>query len=123
MDEKNVKAEYRRLISILKKAEVPQQIIEALKPLLDNLAWQRIKLDETRDAIRSSSVAIPYDNGGNQKGIRENPLFKGYESLWKAYMAGLEKFTSYLPKDVAEETTSATISMIEQVKAMKKAKA
>ena len=59
-------------------------------------------IDETREQIKNTSVAIPYDNGGGQKGIRENPLFKGYEGLWKAYMSGMSKILDELPEEAAK---------------------
>ena len=42
---------------------------------------------------------MPYDNGGGQRGIRENPAFKGYESLWKAYMQGMNRILDTLPPE------------------------
>ena len=62
----------------------------------------KARLDEARNAITGTTVAIPYDNGGGQKGIRENPAFKGYEALWKAYMNGFSKLLEYVPRDVVE---------------------
>jgi hypothetical protein len=44
---------------------------------------------------------VAYDNGGGQKGIRENPLFKGYENLWRSYMAGMSKIIDCLPDEIA----------------------
>jgi len=38
-------------------------------------------------------------------------------------MVGLEKYTSYLPKELQEEAAGDSLSVLEQVKNMKKAKA
>ena len=73
--------------------------MKALESVIENTAWMRVKLDDTRESIKGSGVAIPYNNGGGQKGIRENPLFKGYQSLWKSYMSGMETIIACLPKD------------------------
>jgi len=121
MNAKTVNKERKRLKGLLEQAGVPQSQQEALEPVIDNLAWQRVKLDETRNAIKESKVAIAYDNGGGQKGIRENPLYKGYVTLWRAYMVGFEKFTSYLPAEAQEAEKSACITVLEQVRNMKKA--
>ena len=48
---------------------------------------------------------MPYDNGGGQKGIRENPAFKGYESLWKAYMQGMNRILDTLPPEQIQAAT------------------
>lgn len=94
--------EKQRLMSLLFDCNLKQSRIDALEPIVDNIAWMKAKLDETRETIKNTSVVIPYDNGGGQKGLRENPLFKGYESLWKSYMSGVNMIFSNLPKVIAE---------------------
>lgn len=95
--------EKQRLEALLFSCGISDARMKALEPIIDNVAWQRGKLDEAREAIRGSGVAIPYDNGGGQKGIRENPIFKGYHALWKSYMTGMNTILSSLPPEVAKE--------------------
>lgn len=95
--------EQERLTNELVRAGVSEERIELLKTIIENTAWMKQKLDETRETIKNTAVAIPYDNGGGQKGIRENPLFKGYESLFKSYMAGMSKLLDLLPPQTAKE--------------------
>lgn len=121
MDKKKVTTEHKRLTSLLDKAELPKQHKDVLAPVIDNLAWQRIKLDEARLQMQDADLVCEYDNGGGQTGVRENPIFKAYINLFRAYMVGLEKYTSYLPKELQEEATGGTISILEQVKQMKRA--
>ena len=123
MDKNSVETEYKRLQDLLDRADVPQQKRDVLAPVIDNMAWQRVKLDEAREEMQDASVVCEYNNGGGQTGTRENPIFKAYINLWRAYMVGLEKFTSYLPKELQEEVTGESISVLEQVKRMKKATA
>lgn len=123
MDKNSVTSERKRLEELLDRANVPQQQRDVLAPVIDNLAWQRIKLDETREAVKNAQVVVEYNNGGGQSGTRENPIFKAYINLWRAYMLGLEKYTSYLPKELQEEIAQENISVLEQVKRMKKANA
>lgn len=120
MDETAIKREYKRLTDLLKKADIQPKYKDALAPVIDNLAWQKVKLDETRELMKTQAVICTYDNGGGQKGIRENPIFKGYENLWKAYLAGLEKVLSYLPKDMQEEIKEDNKNVLMQVLEMKK---
>lgn len=119
MNKRKVKAEYKRLLNLLERAEVPQQQREVLAPVLDNLAWQRIKLNEAMEEMQEESIVCEYNNGGGQSGVRENPIFKAYVNLWRAYMLGLDKYTSYLPKDLQEEAINGAIDMLSIVKAMK----
>lgn len=101
------KKEKQRLRALLFAYKVKQERIDALESVVENTAWMKAKLDEAREAIRNTSVAIPYDNGGGQTGIRENPLFKGYEALWKSYMSGLKAIMDVLPPEVAEQEDEA----------------
>lgn len=123
MDNIKVIQEHERLNALLDKANVPQQNRAVLAPVIDNMAWQRIKLDETRIEMQNASVVCDYDNGGGQTGVRENPIFKAYINLWRAYMLGLEKFTSYLPKELQDEAQGDMINVLDQVRQMKRARA
>ena len=119
MDNNNVKTEYKRLVDLLRAANIPQQKISVLEPVIDNMAWQRVKLDEARAEMQDASIICEYNNGGGQTGTRENPVFKAYINLWRAYMVGLEKFSSYLPKELHDEVVNDGMSILEQVKQMK----
>lgn len=102
---KEAKAEQKNITEILTEAGISKARIKALTSVIQNTAWIKVKLDDARGAIKTSSVAIPYDNGGGQKGIRENPLFKGYEALWKSYMLGMTKILDTLPPEEIETKT------------------
>ena len=104
--EKIAKDEEQRLKSLLFSCGIPETRVNMLRSVIENVAWMKAKLDDTREQIRSTSVAIPYDNGGGQTGIRENPLFKGYSGLWKSYMSGMNTIMGLLPKEVADAETA-----------------
>lgn len=123
MDKIKVIQEHERLVALLDKANVPQQQRNVLAPVIDNMAWQRIKLDETREEMQNASVVCDYNNGGGQTGVRENPIFKAYINLWRAYMVGLEKYTSYLPKELQDEAPGDMVNVLDQVRQMKRARA
>lgn len=110
MNDLEVKAteEAERLRTLLFDCGVEENRIKLLGTLIDNTAWMKTKLDDVQEKIKDSSVCIPYDNGGGQKGIRENPLFKGYESLFKSYMAGMKAILGVLPQQ-AEAIRQAEI--------------
>lgn len=94
--------EQSRLTEILREAGVSDKRMRALEPIILNTAWMKAKLDDAREAIKNSNIVIAYDNGGGQKGIRENPLFKGYESLWKSYMQGMGRILDCMPQEASE---------------------
>lgn len=121
LDNRKVTKERKRLEELLDRAEVPQQQRDLLTPVVDNMAWQRVKLDEARKEMQDASIVCEYDNGGGQTGTRENPIFKAYINLWRAYMVGLEKFSSYLPKELQAEVEGESVSVLDQVRQMRKA--
>lgn len=118
MDEE-ARAEMRRLTGLLRKSNVSPNRMKLLKPIIENTAYMKVKLDEAREVISESNVVISYDNGGGQKGIRENPIFKGYEALWKSYMSGMNIILNALPAETVKEETAKAVetkSMLEIVR-------
>ena len=109
MNETEIKAraeeEQNRIIELLNEVGISAKKMKLLESIVLNTAWMKVKLDDAREAIKNSQIVIKYDNGGGQKGIRENPLFKGYESLWKSYMQGMNRILDCLPDEVVEIET------------------
>lgn len=109
MDEKEIRVraeeEQKRITVILNEVGISEKRMRLLEPVILNTAWMKAKLDDARDLIKNSQIAIPYDNGGGQKGVRENPIFKGYESLWKSYMQGMNRILDCLPQEAIEIET------------------
>ena len=114
--------EVNRLKKLIKALGVDEDRIKLLLPTIENVAWMCVKLEEASDAIATSDVAIPYDNGGGQKGIRQNPHFQGYESLWKSYILGMTQImgTVGAQKDAKSEKLRPT-SVIQLVRSRKEA--
>lgn len=116
--------EYNRLCDLLREAGVAEKRILVIEPIIQNTAWMKIKLDDAQKTIKDSQIVISYDNGGGQKGIRENPLFKGYEALWKAYMQGMSVILDRLPvesTEVKKEEMEKPRNMLELVRERKRA--
>lgn len=99
---KRADKEKKRIIKILKDAGISERRINTLTPVAENIGWMKAKLDDSRELIKHSNIVVPYDNGGGQKGIRENPAFKGYEALFKSYMQGMDRILNALPEEQAE---------------------
>lgn len=116
--------EIERLKELMLEFGVSENKIKIMHPVIENTAWMKVKLDEAREVVRDSSVVISYDNGGGQKGIRENPIFKGYESLWKSYMQGMKQIIDTIPQEHAEvkqEEMEKPRTMLEIVRQRKQA--
>ena len=116
--------EFERIMDLLKDAGVSEKKIKVMIPVVENTSWMKVKLDDARAAVKNSQIVITYDNGGGQRGIRENPLYKGYESLWKSYMQGMQKIIDAIPDDHVEIKAAELEkpkTMLEVVRARKQA--
>lgn len=68
---------------------------EALE-LAESVLFMASKLKEAREAMKDEELVIPYDNGGGQVGIRENPHFTAYEKLMTTYTKSLRQLTEII---------------------------
>jgi len=98
-----VTKEKNRINRMLESLEIPEEKIELLDAVVSNVAFMKAKLEEARKQAESEPLVVKYDNGGGQTGIRENPYFKAYESLFKAYMSGINRLFSELPASVVSD--------------------
>lgn len=81
----------------------PENMRDRARELAENVLWMEAKLEDARRVIGKSSVAIPYDNGGGQKGIRKNPAFDGYNSLMSSYTKALKQLCEMLGTEVEDD--------------------
>lgn len=100
---KRCKKEQRKMLKIFWDSGLDADKINILTPLIENISWMKVKLDDAREDIGEDGLTAKYDNGGGQKGIREHPAFKAYESLWKSYNSGLAVILSHMQGQDAEK--------------------
>lgn len=84
-------------------ASLPEPTRARAVELAENVLWMESKLANAREVIGKSSVAIPYDNGGGQRGIRKNPAFDGYNSLMSSYTKALKQLCEMLGVQEVED--------------------
>lgn len=118
------KKELSRINKLLKNTGVDEKKHKLMLTVIENTVWMKVKLDEAREEIKEESIVVEYDNGGGQKGIRENPVFKAYENLWRSYISGMQRILDMLPEDKSD-TKKAELdkpkNMLEIVRARKQA--
>lgn len=68
---------------------------EALE-LAESVLFMADKLQESRKAMAKEPLVIDYDNGGGQKGIRENPHYVAFEHLMATYNKSLKQLTEII---------------------------
>lgn len=59
--------------------------------LAESVLFMASKLKEARKNMEHEALIIPYDNGGGQSGIRENPHFAAFEKLMNTYTRSFEQ--------------------------------
>ncbi len=90
-------SELRRLREITKDA-IPEERRKAVMPLLANLAFLKVKLDDARNDLLYESIFTEYDNGGGQTGLREHPGFAAYNKLFTTFSRGVKQLTDMMPR-------------------------
>lgn len=70
--------------------------------LSEQLKLIREKLEEEGSRIPSEELIVEYDNGGGQRGVRENPFFHAYEKLLASYTRALAAYKNLSGENDAE---------------------
>ncbi len=68
---------------------------EALE-LAESVLFMAEKLKESRKIMENEPLVVEYDNGGGQKGIRENPHYTAFEHLMTTYTKSLRQLTEII---------------------------
>ena len=87
---------------------------EALE-LAESVLFMADKLEESRKAMKDEALIIPYDNGGGQSGIRENPHFTAYEKLVTTYTKSLRQLTEIIEKGSPVRTSSSIMAELSTI--------
>lgn len=98
--QKRVESELKKLREITKGA-IPDEKRKTVMPLLANLAFLKVKLDDARADLLYEDIFIEYDNGGGQTGLREHPGFSAYNKLFTTFSRGVKQLTDMMPNGTA----------------------
>lgn len=112
-------AKTRRVVKAPSKAE---QLVagvhvlhdEALE-LAESVVFMATKLEESRKAMANEPIIIPYDNGGGQSGIRENPHYTAYEKLVTTYTKSLRQLTEIIEKGAPVRNASSIMAELTSI--------
>ena len=74
--------------------------------LAEQVIFMSKKLKESKAGLRDQAIVIPYDNGGGQTGIRENPAFTAYEKLLATYTKSLTALRDVIGNDAPRELSA-----------------
>ena len=81
----------------LTKDVIPDDRRNAIMPLMSNIAFLKVKLDQARNELMGESIFTEYDNGGGQSGVREHPGISAYNKLFTTFSRGIKQITDMMP--------------------------
>lgn len=87
---------------------------EALE-LAESVLFMAEKLKESREVMQNEPIVIPYDNGGGQTGIRENPHYTAYEHLVTAYNKSLRQLSEIVEKGAPVKKASSIMTELSTI--------
>lgn len=94
---------------------------EALE-LAESVLFMAEKLKESRLLMADEPLVVEYDNGGGQKGIRENPHYVAFEKLIATYTKSLDQLTKIIEKGTQTKTTSSIMAELTTIAGKKVAR-
>lgn len=101
------KAPAKKTIKQPSKAEVLVSGVKVMHDqaleLAESVVFMAAKLEESRKAMANEPLVVPYDNGGGQTGLRENPHFAAFEKLMNTYTRSLAQLTQIVEKGTTTE--------------------
>lgn len=87
-------------------ANVDARIRPQVTILAEQVIFMSKKLKESKAGLKDQAIVIPYDNGGGQTGIRENPAFTAYEKLLAAYTRSLDALRDAIGGEAPKEMSA-----------------
>lgn len=95
-----VESELRKLQRLTKDA-IPEDKRSVVLALLPNIAFLKVKLDDSRRCLLYECIFTEYDNGGGQSGLREHPGFAAYNKLFTTFSRSIKQLTDMMPTGAA----------------------
>ena len=95
--EKRIKQELTRISKFFEKADGNQRALVA--PLLQNAAFMAITLEDLQETINAEGATDEYQNGANQRGIKQSATLQSYNALIKNYTTVIKALSAVLPPE------------------------
>ena len=87
---------------------------EALE-LAESVLFMAQKLKESRELMINEPLVVEYDNGGGQKGIRENPHYIAFEKLMASYTKSLDQLAKIIEKGAPARKASSIMAELTDI--------
>lgn len=84
-----------------------------VKPLLQNAAFMKVTLEDLQEIINAEGVTEIYQNGANQRGVKQSATLQSYNSLIKNYASVVKTLSQLLPKEASGGKLEAMLKELE----------
>lgn len=95
--EERIKEELTRISAYCEGVDANQKA--SIAPLLQNAAFMKVTLEDLQDIINAEGVTEVYQNGANQKGVKQSAELQSYNSLIKNYASVIKTISQLLPPE------------------------
>lgn len=95
--EKRINKEFQRICLFFENADGNQRAIVA--QLLQNAAFMAVTLEDLQETINAEGATEEYQNGANQRGIKQSATLQSYNALIKNYTTVIKTLSSILPPE------------------------
>lgn len=96
IDEKAIRKEKNRLLKVFR--EIDKNKLEFVKKQIDNLAYLNLLAEQLRHSISINGTTCGWDNGGGQKGVKDNPDVRNLISVQKNIVSITNQLIDLVPK-------------------------
>ena len=95
--ESRIKAEQKRLRGLF--ADLPPKELAFVTPLLQNMAFMSVTLEDLQTEINANGTVDEYQNGAAQFGKKASATIQSYNAVLKNYQSAIDKLIVRLPKE------------------------
>lgn len=106
--EGRIKAEQKRLGKLF--ADLPPNELAFVTPLLKNLAFMVVTLEDLQEEINLTGTVDEYMNGAAQYGKKASATIQAYNATMKVYLAAMRDLIGRLPKEQRKSALAALMS-------------
>lgn len=110
--ETRIKKELSRISKYFK--DLPENQKAIVSPLLQNSAFMRVTLEDLQEHINQEGVTEEYQNGANQRGIKQSATLQSYNTLIKNYASVTKTLFQLLPKEARRDGLQAFLDELQK---------
>ena len=95
--DKKIKKEFRKLKTVFEN--LPEKQMKTVEKLIESAAFTAVCMEELQEKINEEGFETEYQNGENQKGVKQSVALSSYISLQKNYSKIIETLLKYVPPE------------------------